>query len=156
MQYHYLLIIISLFASSCFNKHNEAIPRDYVLINDDGIFVEKFDTTNISENRFTANNKAFVEGNTWIYDYYYEDIEGNRYKFEEWEGTSKLDFQDRANAWSFISIDSLTERSIDKVELKVRPGLQLMINHIPDYNQPSFHLNIHKSMERKILIRIQE
>lgn len=135
MPYHFFLFVVLFIVSSCAAPTINEAPKDYVLIEDSGIYAEQFDSTNISENRYTDNNITYVEGNTWTFDYYYEDREGKHFKFEEWEGASALDWQERSNAWSFIPIDKTTERTIDVVKLIVKPGLQPMIKNIPDYNQ---------------------
>lgn len=120
----------------CVSGSKTTEKRDYEIILDGGIYVEKFDSTNISENRYTANNQTYLEGNRLIYDYYYEDLEGTKYKFKEIDGASgMMDYRERENAWSFVNIDSLTENTIEYVELIVDYGLVPMINSNPDYNQ---------------------
>ena len=64
----------------CKSQNETAAKKDYEIIYDEGIYVEQFDTTNISENRYTANNQTYLEGNKLIYDYYYEDHKGIKYK----------------------------------------------------------------------------
>ena len=40
-----------------------------------------------------------------------------------------------AKAWFFVPIDSVTDKTIDKVVLTVKYGLEPMITNSPDYNQ---------------------
>ncbi|MCB0838426.1 MAG: hypothetical protein KDE26_14405 [Bacteroidetes bacterium] len=131
-----ILIIISIsLMTGCQSPGKTVEKRDNELIFDEGIYVEKFDSTNISENRYTANNITYLEGNKLTYDYFYEDLNGKKYKFQEPEGISEFDFRERVKAWAFVNIDSLTERTIDKVELTVKYGLETMAANNPDYNQ---------------------
>ena len=130
-------LIISLLCVlfSCTIKQKNLIENEYQIIFDEGLYVEQFDSTITDENRYTANNKTYLEGNTLIYDYYYQDLKGDKFKFEEEEGASELDYRERANAWYFVPIDSLNEITINKIELKVRKGLSPMIRNNPDYCQ---------------------
>ncbi len=128
--------ILSLFILiSCAELPEASIVKDYEIVNEDGIYVEKFDSTNTSENRYTANNTTYVEGRKWTFDYWYEDHNGNQFKFEEWEGASELSYSKRRSAWSFVPIDSIRDKTIKEIELEVRPGLQPLIQNVPDYNQ---------------------
>ena len=52
-----LPIIISIILTiGCESQNKPVEKRDYEIIFDEGIYVEKFDSTNVSENRYTANN----------------------------------------------------------------------------------------------------
>lgn len=131
-----LAIIISISLLICCRPHNKKEDiKGYKIINDEGVYVEKFDTTNSNENRYTANNQTFKEGNKLTFDYYYEDLNGKKYKFQEFDGAGNLDFKEMKKAWFFVPLDSLNEKTIDKVILRVKYGLQPMINNNPDYNQ---------------------
>lgn len=135
MKIKLLFIILISLIIGCQDQNKTIAKKDYEIIFDDGIYVEKFDSTNVSENRYTENNQTYLEGNQLIYDYFYQDLEGNKFKFQELEGASELDFKERAKAWSFVNVDSLTERTIERVVLTVKYGLEPMINNNPDYNQ---------------------
>lgn len=135
MKFQFLFIISSIIFSDCFSQNNTVKKKDYETIFDEGIYVEKFDSTNISENRFTANNQIYLEGNKLTYDYYYENRDGKRYKFQELKGAGDLDFNEKGKAWVFVPIDCLSENTIDKLILTVKYGLKPMINNDPDYNQ---------------------
>ena len=135
MKIHFLVIILICVIIGCDSEDRTVEKRNYEIILDDGIYVEKFDSTNISENRYTANNQTYTEGNKLIYDYYSEDHNSKKYKFQELEGASELDHRERVKAWLFVDIDSLTEKTIHRIELTVKYGLKPMINNIPDYNQ---------------------
>ena len=130
-----ILLLAVCLAPGCSTRNSVPETRDYTLVDDEGIYVEQFDSTNVAENRYTANNLTYLEGNRLVYDYYYQDTQGNRYKFEELANASELNFPDRVKAWTFIRLDSLTERTIDKVELTVTYGLSPMDRNNPDYNQ---------------------
>ena len=135
MKYMLLPLFALLGLTSCKTTPKETAKKDYQIIYDEGLYVEKFDSTNTNDNRYTANNETYLAGNTLIYDYYYEDREGNKFKFEEEKGASELDYRERVNAWYFVPIDSLNERTINKIELKVRKGLSPMNRNNPDYCQ---------------------
>ena len=109
--------------------------KRYEIISSDGIYVEKFDSTELFENRYTANNKTYLEGNQQVFDFCYVDLKGDSFKFEEVEGAGNLEIEQRARAWNFVPIDGTTGRTVDKVVLTVEYGLEPMINTDPDYNQ---------------------
>ena len=135
MKIQLFLIALTGFTLGCKSQDKAVVSKDYEIVFDEGLYVERFSPANTSANRYTANNQTYLEGNKLIYDYYYEDLHGERYKFEELEGASELGFRERVKAWSFVRIDSLTERTIEKVELVVEYGLEPMVNNNPDYNQ---------------------
>jgi len=130
-----LFLILFAFTINYSAQNIAEVKNEYEIIFSDGIYIEKFDSTNTSINRYTENNQTYLEGNKLTYDYYYEDIHGRRFKFVELEGSLKLDYRERGKAWSFVSIDSLTDNTIDKVELTVEYGIGPMLSSSPDYNQ---------------------
>ncbi|MDF1546289.1 MAG: hypothetical protein P1P88_00615 [Bacteroidales bacterium] len=90
-----LLIIITIsLLFGCKSQNKKVEKKDYEIIYDEGIYVEKFDSKNTSENRYTANNQTFLEGNKLTFDYYYEDHSGKKYKFQEIDGAGDLDFKE--------------------------------------------------------------
>jgi hypothetical protein len=141
MKTQLLLIMLIVLGIGCKSEKKSVTQRDYEIIFDEGIYVEKYDSTNVSENRFTANNKTYREGNKLVFDYYYEDLKGNKYKFQEIEGAGELNFKEMVKAWFFVPIDSVNEKTIDKVILTVKYGLKPMIKNNPDYNQTVISFN---------------
>ena len=125
----------------CKPKSEIVIKKDYELILEDGIFVEKFDSTITSENRYSANNKTYVVGNRLTYDYYYQNREGKKYKFQEIKGAGDLHYEEMEKAWFFVSVDSINENTIDKVIITVKFGLKPMNFQNPDYNQTVISFN---------------
>ena len=82
-----LLLIISIsLILGCETQNKSLEKRDYKIIFNEGIYVEKFDSTNTSKNRYTANNQTYLEGNKLIYDYYHQDLNGDKFKIQEIEG----------------------------------------------------------------------
>lgn len=130
---HILFSLILISFLSCINKEKE-MKKDYVLISDGGISVEKFDSTNVNKNRFTKNNETFSEATVFIYDYKHIAPKGNELLFT-WKDINKDNPQSWSSAWKFVPVDSIDENTIKKVKLTVKPGLEPMIQHIPDYSQ---------------------
>ena len=73
---HIQILIYFCFLIAGRSQETPIIKRDYKVVLEEGIYVEKFDSTNTSENRYTANNQTYLEGNQYVYDYYYEDLNG--------------------------------------------------------------------------------
>lgn len=141
MKIQFLIIISIILINKCSTQNNIVEKKDYEIIFDDGIYVEKFDSTNLAENRYTANNQTYLKGNKLTFDYYYEDLKGKKYKFEEIKGAGDLDIDEMGKAWFFVPIDSLTQNTIDKVILTVKYGLQPFIINDPEYNQTVISYN---------------
>jgi hypothetical protein len=128
----FLLIVL---IASCQNKPKEK-ERNYVLITEDGISVEKFDSTNVDQNRFTENNSTFREGISFTYDFEHITTTDQKLLFT-W--IDNADHHERA--WKFIPMDSINESTIKKVKITVKHGLEPFIKHIPDYNQTIIQYN---------------
>ncbi len=135
------LLLVSIILAACQPKDNQIDGRNSQLILDDGIYVEKFDSSVVDPDRYTANNRIFTTGRTFTYAYHYEDLSGRQFVFAENEGASELDFRERARAWHFIPLDSMAGHAISKIRLEVEYGLEPMVRNNPDYNQTviSYH-----------------
>ncbi len=130
-----LLFSIITIIVSCNSPKEQAIPKGYKIIYDEGIYVEEFDSTHTSSNRYTADNRTYLKGNKLTYDYYYQDLSGNKHKFQEVEGASELDSRERAKAWFLVNIDSLKDKTIHQVVLTVIGTNSWWEENNPDYNQ---------------------
>lgn len=139
-----LIIIFLCFIINCQAQDTKVEYRDYEVILDEGIYVEKFDSTNVSENRYTANNRTYLEGNKLTFDYYYEDLSGRKYKFQEKEGVGKLAGNEMEKAWFFVPVDSISENTISTVTLAVNYGLQPLVQYNPEYNQTIISYKYHQ------------
>jgi len=134
MHYKLLVFVITIvFLYNC--KSLGKNKKDYILYNDEGVFVEKFDSINHFENRYTANNKIYVEGNVLTYDYYYQDLNGKKFKFQMNTNIDNLTIIEKTKAWSFIEINKKTNTTIDKIVLTVEHGLKPFIRFDPSYNE---------------------
>ncbi len=124
-----LIFLLSTLILSCDEQIKE-VERDYVLVKEDGISVEKFDSTNVDQNRYTQNNITFKEGAVFTYDF--EHISPTKEKLLfTWDESVK----DYFKRWKFVPLDSVNENTIYKVALTVKTGLNPMIDNDPDYNQ---------------------
>lgn len=122
------LLIVLLWG--CNSTPQEPVSKSYELVEDDGIYVEVFDSTNVDENRYTDNNSTFQEGRQFSYVYYHLTPEGDTLLFAD--DPEKDDWQ---FGWKFVRPGEEDENTIEKVVITVKPGLQPFINNIPDYNQ---------------------
>lgn len=130
------MLYACLFQVACQSQDvNEKPARDYQLMEEDGIIVEVFDSTNTDDNRYTENNVVFTVGRHFTYQYFYQDISGQQFKFKEADNAGSLDYKERRKAWSFVPIGSADSAVIHQVEIEVLAGLEPFIHHIPDYNQ---------------------
>ena len=95
---------------------------------DDSIYVEKFASSNTDENRFTANNSIYVANRQWTYDYYYENQTGQKFWFEP------VPTRVGADAWRWVSVDSVSNTTVRQVRLTVTAGLGPFVT-MPGYDQ---------------------
>ena len=124
-----LIILIASIIIGCNSKEEKKV-KDYELIEEDGIAVEKFDSTNTDQNRFTKNNSTFREGSVFTYEI--EHITAKNEKmFFAWDESNE-DFRKK---WKFVPADSVDENTILRVAISVQKGLEPMIFNNPDYNQ---------------------
>ncbi len=102
--------------------------KKYEIIFDDGIYVEKFDSSIIDQNRFTSNNITFPANKEYSYNYYYQNPFGEKY-------LCKIIKVENKDTWEFTPIKDTSVNTVTKVILKVVNGLEPFIKIHPDYNQ---------------------
>tara|TARA_R110002012_G_scaffold321751_1_gene551193 strand:+ start:1126 stop:1986 length:861 start_codon:yes stop_codon:yes gene_type:complete len=137
-----LVIFFLAILTSCQSKpektvKSEKTQKEYELIaDDDGILVEKFDSTNVDENRYNHNNKIYKVGNSF------------KYKFQHTTPKGEIKFyrikEDR-NSWEFVDFENADSTTIKSVVIEVANG-NPMVDHVPDYNQTAL---IYKSGSEK-------
>lgn len=108
------------------NVETEEIRKNYELIaDDDGILVEKFDSTIVDENRYNHNNIIYKVGNSF------------KYKFEHITPQGEFKFfkvkEDR-NSWEFVDFENADSTTVKTIVIEVANG-NPMADHVPDYNQ---------------------
>ncbi|GAA4272872.1 hypothetical protein U6A24_06295 [Aquimarina gracilis] len=121
-----ILIFAAISCKSDFNNNS----KEYKLIQEEGIYVEVFDSINIDQNRYTKNNHIYKEKFEFVYSYEHFTKNNVKYLF----AIDTL-INDRRYAWKFVNADSIDDNTILKVKIKIKKGLQPMIEHIPNYNQ---------------------
>ena len=65
----YLFLIFALAACKNETKKAALAPKNYILVDQDGIDVEVFDDTVTDPNRYTANNQVFTTGRSFRYKF---------------------------------------------------------------------------------------
>ena len=127
-----LNILIFFFFTISVSCQTEPKDKDYVLVTEDGISVEKFDSTNIGQNRFTKNNITFSEGTVFTYNFEHISPTNQKFLFTQDESVDSRKF-----AWKFVPMDSVNENTVTSIKITVMPGLEPMIQFHPDYDQTS-------------------
>ena len=97
---------------------------------DNGLTVEKFDATNIDENRYNQNNSVYRVGRKFTFSYVYSDTAGVKFLMTR----GNLDKQNMYD-WIFEKMDKKDTNSVFQIILSVNSGLSPFIQEIPDYNQ---------------------
>lgn len=121
-----ILLLVALVLLIAYNACTKK-QKDYNLVlDDDGILVEQFDSTNSDENRYTANNTIFKTGTAFHYSFEHIDPKGEQYAFE---------YIDSIANWRFTRANSINNNAIEQVVITVKEGLQPFIKFFPDYNQ---------------------
>jgi len=97
-----------------------------LVLDDDGIYVEQFDSTNNDENRFNRNNIIFTEGKTFTYAFEHIDKNNSKKSFK---------YIDSISNWEFVPFFKYDKDKIAQITITVKKGLNPLIKMIPDYNQ---------------------
>lgn len=133
-----LNILIFFFFTISVSCQTEPKDKDYVLVTEDGISVEKFDSANVDQNRFTKNNITFSEGTVFTYDFEHITQTNQKLLFTKDERVEDYKFD-----WKFVPMDSANENTVTSIKITVMPGLDPMIQFQPDYNQTILKYECH-------------
>jgi len=114
-----------------FMMSNMHAQKSYQLINSDGIFIEKFDSSVKSDNRFTSDNIIYKEKGQYVFDYVYTDSLGRKFLQEILSERE----QNQSRKWRLIPYDEKNKQTLTKFRLTVLGGLQGFDRFDPDYAQ---------------------
>lgn len=109
-------------------EKKEETSAAYQLIEEDGIYVEVFDSTYTDENRYTENNQIYLPGRAFVYDFQHLTEAGQTQSFKDGKDPEKW-----ATSWAFVEPDA--ENAVKQVIITSRSGLSPFVESIPDYNQ---------------------
>ncbi|WP_241507315.1 hypothetical protein [Aquimarina sediminis] len=123
------LFILAIAMTSC-KSDLEKNHKDYTLIEEGGIFVEVFDSTNVKLTRYTDNNTIYRKELEFIYSYEHITKDNSRYYFKE-----DPSIDNWKHSWKFVAADSIDKNTILEVKIKINPGLEPMTQFEPHYNQ---------------------
>lgn len=123
------LVILVLFILTFFDCKSQKTIEEFE-IDDDGITVEKFDKTDLNENRYNSNNKIYKVGEKFTFSYYYENKLGDKLLVTK----ANLNEKNTYN-WAFEKQEKKDPNSIYQIILSVNSGLSPFIQYSPDYNQ---------------------
>lgn len=124
MKHIWILLVVLLIGCGDTKQTVEREKSDDYTVIEEGIFVEKFDPSITEDNRYNLDNLVFKVGRTFVYDYKYTDKDGESFYFEGGR-----------DGWNFAPIGTDRYYVVKQVHIKVLPGLEPMIQTIPDYNQ---------------------
>lgn len=125
--YIFILLVLTtflmLFACKSLNRNG----KDYTLIlDDDNIWVEQFDSTNLDNSRYNHNNSIFKENTSFIYSFKHLTKDDQRLSFK---------YVDSLSDWKFAPYSINKDGLVEKVRITVMEGLGHSIRFNPDYNQ---------------------
>lgn len=108
---------------------------NYSLINDSGIYVEKFDSLFLAKNKYSLDNKIFKIGNIFTYDYYYLNSKGKKFKFIIDDHGSSSSNKDKGSAWHLVDFDSIKGTEVNKIKLVVDTSFDHLLYSMPGFSQ---------------------
>ena len=106
-------------------KSKQSEKKYELITDDDGIWVEKFDSIIVDENKYNHNNIIYKVGNSFKYKFEHITPQGETKFFKIIADNS---------GWEFVKLENADSTSIKSVLIEVANG-NPMSNHIPDYNQ---------------------
>ena len=119
------VIIICLMMFAC-KSQNKVTYETY----DDGIVIEKFDSSNKDENRYTLDNQIYKTWKIFTFSYYYEDKSGIKYLM-----TKDTLSNNNNDKWKFEKADSKNPYSVSQIIMTVTYGLKPFIQSDTSYDQ---------------------
>lgn len=130
-----LLLFLSCFFTIVYlvNINGQSTNNQYSIIKDeDGIYVEHFDSTYRADDRFTENNQLYKENRVFIYTYKYLNKQGQAFLYQK---IPHLSSDNAEKAWKFVPFTVQNDSAVNKIKITVQKGLQGFDQHFPDYNQ---------------------
>lgn len=122
LTYRLMSLVVLAIIFSCSNLKNTKYD---LMLDDDNIWVEQFDSTNTDSNRYNHNNNVFKVNTQFIYSFEHIKSDDTKWSFI---------YIDSIQDWKFVSLTSPNER-IEKVYISVMEGLEPMNRFLPNYNQ---------------------
>ena len=127
----YKLLSFLLLSISCVSQNS----LEEYLIDDDGICIEKPDSTKTYDKVYNSNNNIYKIGKTITYSYYYENKNGEKFLIKK--GKDILQPEGYSiSGWEFINIEKQDNETVNKIILKVSSGNPFK-DFLQDYNQTS-------------------
>lgn len=139
-----IIILLILLINSCEIQKK----TKYRIWKDGSIFSEKFDKKYFNENKYTENNVIFTVGRTFIFDYYYENILGQRYLFNKNKSLWEDPF---GRAYDFSIIKDTILQTITEIRIKAIWGLGPFKLDSPPYDQTVINIQYYNN-QKQILI----
>ncbi len=130
----FLFLILFLSFADKMSSQNDVLPK-YEVVLEDEIYVEKYDCSIVFNGKYTENNKCYLAGNKLLYDYYYMDLQGNKFKFQAFPVTVGMSFEEKKKAWRFVNIDSIDESTVMSVSLTVDTNYNHILYSFPGFDQ---------------------
>lgn len=99
---------------------------------DDGIYSEKVIKNDADKHRYTNDNISYKLDRTFIYDYYYEDRSGSKYKF------IRTEYYSEENPLHLIPANNINDSTIDKIRIEISDILEIYTRIDTTYTQTVF------------------
>lgn len=122
------VVLLFTLILSC-KTHKDAM--NYV-VDDDGISVERMDSTNKDENKYNYDNKIYVIGRKFTYSYYHLNPSGQKYLITKGKETPQKGYS--TFDWDSSEYEKQNSETVKTLTLKVNPGNPFK-EFAPDYSQ---------------------
>lgn len=109
-----------------------------------GIYFEKFDSTIKDEKRFNYDNRIYREEAEFLFTYHVIDSKGVKYLLSD-------EKNDDNNSWSLTHPSETDKKTIDKLLLRVLPGLGTF-KRFPDYSQTVVEYSLVRNDGKKLSV----
>jgi hypothetical protein len=123
---------ILLLSISCYSQDN----FDKYIIDDDGITVEKNDSTKQYDDVYNSNNEIYNVGRKFTYSYFNQNSKGQKILIKRAKGILQPEGYTIYD-WEFVNIENQDNETVSRIILKPNSGNPFEGND-PDYNQTGF------------------
>ena len=103
------------------------------LILDDGIYAEKPLLRDTTKHKYSLDNISYKLNSTFIFDYYYIDLDGQKKKFLRSENESS-----KTNPLNLASLDNKSDSVIGKIKMHVDDDNEMFVRFDSSYTQTTF------------------